>query len=185
MNCSIEEPEVIAHSVESVTCRWCGHGRSVEDLIDVRVSEFHFRSFDRARESACPRELRGRTLEGHEWSHELRGLDSRRRGQGRTVTDVASSSTVTSSSLGEVDVVVIAREGDEHWLDRGHAILVSPETFAALQIPSAPFFVLIDARRALVVPRDRSSALPKSPRRSHRFATTQMSHAGCNSWIIK
>jgi hypothetical protein len=27
---SIEEPEVISHSVESVTCRWCGHGRGVE-----------------------------------------------------------------------------------------------------------------------------------------------------------
>jgi hypothetical protein len=29
---SVEEPEVIAHSVESVTCRWCGHGRGVEVL---------------------------------------------------------------------------------------------------------------------------------------------------------
>jgi DNA-directed RNA polymerase subunit RPC12/RpoP len=31
---SIEEPEVIKHSVESVTCRWCGHGRGVEPLIE-------------------------------------------------------------------------------------------------------------------------------------------------------
>ena len=29
---SVEEPEVIAHNVESVTCRWCGHGRGVEVL---------------------------------------------------------------------------------------------------------------------------------------------------------
>ena len=27
---TVEEPEVIAHSVEAVTCRWCGHGRGVE-----------------------------------------------------------------------------------------------------------------------------------------------------------
>jgi hypothetical protein len=31
---SIEEPEIIAHSVESVTCRWCGHGRGVEVLTE-------------------------------------------------------------------------------------------------------------------------------------------------------
>jgi hypothetical protein len=29
---SVEEPEIIARNVESVTCRWCGHGRAVEDL---------------------------------------------------------------------------------------------------------------------------------------------------------
>ena len=27
---TIEEPEIIAQTVESVTCRWCGHGRGVE-----------------------------------------------------------------------------------------------------------------------------------------------------------
>jgi hypothetical protein len=31
---NVEEPEVIAHSVESVTCRWCGHGRGVEVLAE-------------------------------------------------------------------------------------------------------------------------------------------------------
>ena len=29
---SIEEPEVIATTIESVTCRWFGHGRDVEVL---------------------------------------------------------------------------------------------------------------------------------------------------------
>lgn len=27
---AIEEPEIISRSVESVSCRWCGHGRGVE-----------------------------------------------------------------------------------------------------------------------------------------------------------
>jgi hypothetical protein len=31
---TIEEPEVIAKTIESVTCRWCGHGRSVEIVAD-------------------------------------------------------------------------------------------------------------------------------------------------------
>lgn len=26
----VEESEVLAETVDSVTCRWCGHGRSVE-----------------------------------------------------------------------------------------------------------------------------------------------------------
>jgi hypothetical protein len=31
---NVEEPEVIAKTVESVTCRWCGHDRGVEALPD-------------------------------------------------------------------------------------------------------------------------------------------------------
>ena len=27
---TVEEPEVVARVVDSVACRWCGHGRSVE-----------------------------------------------------------------------------------------------------------------------------------------------------------
>jgi hypothetical protein len=31
---NVEEPEIIAHNVESVTCRWCGHGRGVEPIVE-------------------------------------------------------------------------------------------------------------------------------------------------------
>jgi hypothetical protein len=31
---NVEEPEVIFHRVESVACRWCGHGRGVEALAE-------------------------------------------------------------------------------------------------------------------------------------------------------
>ena len=29
---TIEEPEVVSRVVDSVSCRWCGHGRGVEVL---------------------------------------------------------------------------------------------------------------------------------------------------------
>lgn len=31
---TIEEPEIIATTVESVSCRWCGHGRGVEAITE-------------------------------------------------------------------------------------------------------------------------------------------------------
>ena len=31
---SVEEPEVIARSIDSVSCRWCGHGRDVEVITE-------------------------------------------------------------------------------------------------------------------------------------------------------
>lgn len=31
---SIEEPEVIAKTIDSVSCRWCGHGRDVEVITE-------------------------------------------------------------------------------------------------------------------------------------------------------
>jgi hypothetical protein len=29
---SVEEPEVLSATVDSVTCRWCGHGRNIETV---------------------------------------------------------------------------------------------------------------------------------------------------------
>jgi hypothetical protein len=34
---TVESPETIRHTVESVDCRWCGHGRSVE-IIDEETA---------------------------------------------------------------------------------------------------------------------------------------------------
>jgi hypothetical protein len=31
---TIEEPTVISRSVDEVSCRWCGHGRAVEEIAD-------------------------------------------------------------------------------------------------------------------------------------------------------
>jgi hypothetical protein len=30
----VEETEVLSYTVDSVTCRWCGHGRNIETVID-------------------------------------------------------------------------------------------------------------------------------------------------------
>ncbi len=32
---TIEEPEVVSRTVDSVSCRWCGHGRGVEVMSEV------------------------------------------------------------------------------------------------------------------------------------------------------
>ncbi len=31
---TIEEPEVLSRAVDSVSCRWCGHGRGVEVIVE-------------------------------------------------------------------------------------------------------------------------------------------------------
>ncbi len=31
----VEESDVVASTVESVTCRWCGHGRDVEEIAET------------------------------------------------------------------------------------------------------------------------------------------------------
>jgi hypothetical protein len=31
---TVEEPEIILRTIESVTCRWCGHGRDVEVITE-------------------------------------------------------------------------------------------------------------------------------------------------------
>ncbi len=53
--------------------------------------------------------------------------------------------------LSNVDVIVVTAEPHDEWRGAHRAVVVSPETFKELQIPSAPFYVLIDASRSLVV----------------------------------
>jgi hypothetical protein len=31
---TIEEPEILSRNVDSVSCRWCGHGRGVEVIAE-------------------------------------------------------------------------------------------------------------------------------------------------------
>ena len=34
---TVEEPEVLKRSVDQVTCRWCGHGRAIEEITELEV----------------------------------------------------------------------------------------------------------------------------------------------------
>ena len=36
---SVEDEELLSEVVEEVSCRWCGHGRSVEELAEVPADE--------------------------------------------------------------------------------------------------------------------------------------------------
>jgi hypothetical protein len=35
----VEDEEVLSRHVDEVVCRWCGHGRSVVEIIDEEHSE--------------------------------------------------------------------------------------------------------------------------------------------------
>ena len=114
------------------------------------MSELHVHSFDRAPERPAPKELTGLTLEGTPWG---RNLD-------RTTLVVAVKPDCDGcrdfvegnlDDLSHVDVIVVSAELHDEWRAKHRAVVVSPETLEALQIRSAPFYVLIDGSRSLVV----------------------------------
>ncbi|MGC2486910.1 MAG: hypothetical protein WA359_11780 [Acidimicrobiales bacterium] len=114
------------------------------------MSEYHFHSFDRARERSAPRELTGATLAGTPWR---RHLD-------RVTLVVAVKPECDGcrdfvegnlEELSHVDVIVVSAEPHDEWRAQRRAVVVSPESFEALEIPSAPFYVLVDATHARVV----------------------------------
>lgn len=53
--------------------------------------------------------------------------------------------------LGDVDVVVVSVAASEEWIDAPTAVLVAPEIMHDLDIRSAPFYVLIDPARRVVI----------------------------------
>ncbi len=114
------------------------------------MSEFHFHSFDRARERPAPHELTGLTLEGAPWSRQLSRLT--------LVVAVKPDCDGCSDfvegkldALSDVDVVVISAEASDGWRAERRAVVVSPASFEQLHILAAPFYVLIDAERGRVV----------------------------------
>jgi hypothetical protein len=117
----------------------------------VRVSEFRARSFDAFRVRPAPTVLRGRSLQGEERIRALRRLT--------LVVAVKSDCEGCHDfvhgdlrGLEGVEVVVVsATSGDETWLDAVQPILVAPELMKELGIRTAPFYVLIDAARSLIV----------------------------------
>jgi hypothetical protein len=114
------------------------------------VSEFHFQSFDRARERSAPHELIGVTLDGTPWSRQLSRLTL----VVAVKPECDGCSDFVEGKLGDlshVDVVVISAEANDAWRAEHREVVISPLSFEQLQILAAPFYVLIDAPQGRVV----------------------------------
>ncbi|HVA71327.1 MAG TPA: hypothetical protein VNF08_08410 [Acidimicrobiales bacterium] len=115
------------------------------------MSEFRARSFDAFRVRPAPTVLHGRSLRGDDRFLALR----------RNTLVVAVKPDCDGCrdfvhgelrELAEVEVVVVsATTGDAEWADAVQPILVAPELLHELGIRSAPFYVLIDSARSLIV----------------------------------
>jgi hypothetical protein len=55
------------------------------------------------------------------------------------------------SELDDIDVVIVSAIADDEWRNARQEVIVSPETLSALEVRSAPFYVLIDVTRQRVV----------------------------------
>jgi hypothetical protein len=51
--------------------------------------------------------------------------------------------------LSHVDVIVVSAAPDDEWGADGRDVVVSPESLEVLQIPSAPFYVLVKGGRVV------------------------------------
>jgi hypothetical protein len=114
------------------------------------VSDFRPHSFDTPRERAAPRELSGLTLQGKEWRRVLEGLTLvvAVKPQCDGCRDFIDGDL---DELDDVDVVIVSATFDDEWHGARQRVVVSPGTLSQLDIRSAPFYVLIDATRQLVV----------------------------------
>jgi hypothetical protein len=54
------------------------------------------------------------------------------------------------SELDDIEVVIVSATADDEWRNARQEVIVSPETLTALDVRSAPFYVLIDVARQRV-----------------------------------
>ena len=115
------------------------------------MSEFRARSFDAFRVRPAPTVLRGRSLQGEERIRALRRLTL----VVAVKPDCDGCHDFLYGYLRELEgvkvVVVSATSGDGAWLDAVQPVLVAPELMNELGIRTAPFYVLIDASKSLIV----------------------------------
>jgi hypothetical protein len=113
------------------------------------VSDFHAHSFDAPRERSAPRELSGRTLNGVGWRRVLEQMT--------LIVAVKPNCDGCRdfvdgelSELDDIEVVIVSATADDEWRNARQEVIVSPETLTALDVRSAPFYVLIDVARQRV-----------------------------------
>lgn len=115
------------------------------------MSTFRARSFDAFRARPAPTMLRGRSLAGHDRFLLVKRLT--------LVVAVKphcdGCHDFVFGDLRELEgvavVVVSATSGDAEWSDAVQPILVAPELMNELGVRSAPFYVLIDPTKSLIV----------------------------------
>jgi hypothetical protein len=108
------------------------------------------RSFDALRERPAPRTLGGRTIDGEPLEIDIEG----------TTLVVAVKPNCDGcrtflegdlDAFRDIDVVFVSVSNDDEWRVSSHEVLIAPAVFVALEIRSAPFYVLIDAQSSRVV----------------------------------
>lgn len=115
------------------------------------MSSFRARSFDAFRARPAPTVLKGRSLAGNERFLLVKRLT--------LVVAVKphcdGCHDFVFGDLRELEgvevVVVSATSGDAEWSDAVQPILVAPELMNELGVRSAPFYVLIDPSKSLIV----------------------------------
>lgn len=107
------------------------------------MSEFRARSFDAPRERPAPQVLSGLTPLGAERRIALdqMTLVVAVKPQCDGCRDFVNGDL---SELGGVEVVIVSATSSEEWIDADHEVLLAPEFMSALDIRSAPFYVLIE-----------------------------------------
>lgn len=114
------------------------------------MSEFRARSFDAPRERPAPEVLSGLTANGDERHVALR----------RMTLVVAVKPACDGcrefvngdlSELGGVDVVIVSATSCDEWVNARQEVLIAPELLSALDIRSAPFYVVIEPTSRRVV----------------------------------
>ncbi|MHB8379417.1 MAG: hypothetical protein ACYDB2_05800 [Acidimicrobiales bacterium] len=115
------------------------------------MSDFRVHSFDAPRERHAPQSMSGRSLSGESVAIEFDGptlvvaVKPHCEGcQGFIHGDL--------SALANVPVIVVsATTGDAEWRSARQTVIVAPEFMEALEIRSAPYYVLIDAAKSKVI----------------------------------
>lgn len=114
------------------------------------MSDFHARSFDAPRERSAPCEFVGTALNGEERRFELRQMTL----VVAVKPDCDGCREFVNGDLeglAGIDVVIVSDASSDEWADAVNEVVISSAFMEALNIRSAPFYVLVDPSTRRVV----------------------------------